>query len=186
MWYNKEMNCIQCGNIREKGRRLCRTCHLSLAREKQRARHKIQGRYSYNNICKACSKVFKACRKTQILCQDCYKESLSHTQDNNSYQYVGHRNHKILHQHRVIAEVALGRQLSSNEVVHHLDCDPINNNINNLVVIDPKSHKRLHTFLRQERIITEKSGCPWKPFIILTTTAWLYTNNINVIKLVPG
>lgn len=46
--------------------------------------------------------------------------------------------------HRKIAEKALGRKLSENEVVHHIDGNPSNNNISNLAVMDKETHIKLH------------------------------------------
>ncbi len=53
-----------------------------------------------------------------------------------------------VYEHRSIAEKMLGRQLTSEEVVHHLDCDKTNNNPNNIIVlVDKASHIRLHNWI---------------------------------------
>lgn len=56
------------------------------------------------------------------------------------YRYVGDRA-----EHRLIIERHLGRALSFNEVVHHKDGDPTNNDLRNLEVLDRGEHIRLHT-----------------------------------------
>lgn len=38
-----------------------------------------------------------------------------------------------------------GRLLSSDELVHHVDRDPLNNNPDNLVILSRTEHQRLHT-----------------------------------------
>jgi HNH endonuclease len=46
--------------------------------------------------------------------------------------------------HRVIVEEHLGRPLTSNEVVHHIDHDPLNNDISNLQVMTRAEHCVYH------------------------------------------
>ena len=41
-------------------------------------------------------------------------------------------------------ELKLGRKLASNEVVHHADGNPLNNNPRKLVVLSRSQHQRLH------------------------------------------
>ena len=51
--------------------------------------------------------------------------------------------HYVLH-HRVVMENHIGRLLTSNEVVHHIDGDKHNNDINNLELMSQKEHTKLH------------------------------------------
>lgn len=60
---------------------------------------------------------------------------------------------KYAHEHVLLAERQRGAQLESNEVVHHLDLDPTNNAIDNLLVCTRTRHKQLHYQL--ERIAGE-------------------------------
>ena len=46
--------------------------------------------------------------------------------------------------HRRVMEESLGRKLCSNELVHHIDGDTFNNNINNLKIVTREEHVRLH------------------------------------------
>jgi hypothetical protein len=46
--------------------------------------------------------------------------------------------------HRVIVERREGRLLRSNEVVHHVDLNPLNNAPENLVILGRREHTRLH------------------------------------------
>jgi hypothetical protein len=46
--------------------------------------------------------------------------------------------------HRVIVEAREGRRLRSDEVVHHLDWNPVNNDPKNLVILSRAEHMRLH------------------------------------------
>lgn len=47
-------------------------------------------------------------------------------------------------EHRIVVEESLGRELSSDEIVHHIDEDKTNNSIDNLVVLTRAEHARLH------------------------------------------
>jgi hypothetical protein len=55
-------------------------------------------------------------------------------------------------EHIYIAEHFLGRSLLENEVVHHLDLNPLNNRIENLLVIDRGMHNRLHAWLGKQGV----------------------------------
>lgn len=52
--------------------------------------------------------------------------------------------HKFKTEHRVVIEKHLKRKLKKNEVVHHIDGNRQNNNIDNLIVMDSIDHNRLH------------------------------------------
>jgi HNH endonuclease len=49
-----------------------------------------------------------------------------------------------IHEHRFVMERHLGRALSSEEVVHHIDGDKANNALENLEVLSRAAHTRLH------------------------------------------
>lgn len=46
--------------------------------------------------------------------------------------------------HRKVMEEHLGRKLSSNEIVHHIDGDKSNNDISNLMVVSRAEHLNIH------------------------------------------
>lgn len=52
---------------------------------------------------------------------------------------------------RYLVEQHLGRSLKSNEVVHHINCIPNDDRIENLQVMDKRDHIQLHTKLRSQR-----------------------------------
>lgn len=53
-------------------------------------------------------------------------------------------NGKYIYEHRFIAERYLGRKLSVDEQVHHLNRNQTDNRIENLIVITDKWHQKLH------------------------------------------
>ena len=48
------------------------------------------------------------------------------------------------HEHRIVAEEMLGRPLTANEIVHHLDGNRHNNATSNLKVMTQREHMREH------------------------------------------
>jgi hypothetical protein len=54
--------------------------------------------------------------------------------------------------HRLVVEYCIGRYLYNNEVIHHLDGDTHNNNIENLMLLTRSDHARLNCLIRYDRI----------------------------------
>jgi hypothetical protein len=52
--------------------------------------------------------------------------------------------------HRVIMSKYLGRDLLSSEDVHHINHDPLDNRLENLIVIDKKAHCIMHSKEKQK------------------------------------
>jgi hypothetical protein len=60
--------------------------------------------------------------------------------------------------HRYIMELHLGRKLSRDEIVHHIDYDPLNNDPENLTVLSPSEHQRLHACSSRRRWTAEEKA----------------------------
>lgn len=58
--------------------------------------------------------------------------------------------------HRVIAEQREGRRLRADEVVHHVDHNPLNNDPSNLVVMSRSEHIGLHARAKRRRWPSEE------------------------------
>jgi len=61
----------------------------------------------------------------------------------NGYRIVSKRGKSNLYEHRVVAEEMLGRPLTSDEVVHHIDGNRSNNSPDNLKVMKRWEHDKL-------------------------------------------
>lgn len=165
------------------GRRICKACN---AERVKKYYSKEKRKAVLNSTCEACKSPFHAWRKKQVICGECFKESQKTGFKKNNYRSSpGYANC----QHRFIAESVLGRSLSKNEVVHHVDEDPRNNELENLWVVSRHQHNKLHAFLRLQRVIYEKSlekhsvNC-WDTLRISQTKAWLEMTGAKVLKLV--
>jgi hypothetical protein len=94
----------------------------------------------------------------------------------------------VNYRYRRIAEAVLERRLHTEELVHHIDGNPNNNELTNLLVMSRQLHVRLHKYLDDQRVIIAKAvnenleNC-WKTLIVPMTTAWLETTNAKVKKL---
>lgn len=90
---------------------------------------------------------------------------------NNGYYYImveGHpaglKRHGYVGEHVLIIEKNIGRYLEEGEVVHHIDENPLNNNIENLLLLTKADHMRLHS---QSRIsewtvfVCDMCGCEY-------------------------
>jgi len=63
-----------------------------------------------------------------------------------------------IYEHRVVVEKYLGRKLSTREHVHHIDGNPKNNSIDNLDVMTPQEHVRIHKPALKNRLCSVR-GC---------------------------
>lgn len=175
----KKLFCTKCKNPRDKGRTLCRECFLKDKREKQKKIFNENGRYNYGiGNCIRCGKEITLWRKDQNFCKECVNYK---TRDNDN-------THNISWLYRKKIKQVFGLELSYNDVVHHLDENPSNNTIDNLIIISRQCHGKLHSYLKVQRAILEKSNngisvnC-WNNLRVPMTTAWLETTNAKVIKL---
>ena len=181
--------CIVDGCEKEcmRDRRYCKEHYLQRKREQAKIRYSEGKRTVYKLKCILCGKELKAYKKTQKYCMECYRETIKNPDYvKNAYTVAGGGGYCFLH--RKIAEHVLGKKLNTNEVVHHMDGNPQNNDVHNLIVISRSKHVSLHKYLNAQRALLSKGNevnfenC-WKSLIVPMTTTWLETANVKVIKI---
>lgn len=55
-------------------------------------------------------------------------------------------------EHRYVMEKHLGRALTKNEHIHHIDFNKLNNNISNLMLLTNREHTRLHHLIKEYQL----------------------------------
>jgi hypothetical protein len=102
-----------------------------------------------NCVCVFCRKTFYRSpsmlkkNKSFHCSQACREMDIPLSLHTNGYLVIGRT--KI---HRAVMEYFLGRQLKSNEFVHHINSDKLDNRIENLSVVTASSHGSIHNPLR--------------------------------------
>lgn len=172
------------------GRRYCHAHFLQRKSEQRKAR-KAKGlkvRTTYDVSCIICGATFKSTRKSGKYCSTCFSKLNKFTISSGAYVYNKGKYKEGLLTHKAIATKVLGRPLSTNEVVHHMDGNKENNSISNLIVLSRSKHVALHRFLNMQGALMQ--GCIngnsencWNSLIVPMTTTWLETTNVKVIKL---
>ena len=145
----KDLVCKNCGAPRKTGRRLCIECDKQRKRENSKEIYIKNGRkYLKLDFCKICGKEIKIYKEdSTLMCKDCYLETRrTGNKSTNKYIFV---DNKSCHLHRKIMEDFIGRKLSFNEVVHHIDGNVKNNSIDNLVLMSRSEHSKLHFYLNK-------------------------------------
>lgn len=77
------------------------------------------------------------------------------TTDGYIWIYVKGKFNNQIKLHRYLMEIKVGRELTAEEIVHHIDEDKLNNTIENLEIHTRRSHNQIHGTFR--RIQAEKA-----------------------------
>ena len=174
-----ERTCIDCGKLGVSERRRCKECAKLYNAKRMREHVKKNGRYNYGVV--ACS----VCGNDMILWR---KDQLSHTwcrpskfrKNDSLAQHGRYEGNKLLK--------SLGVEKPKGYVLHHLDQNPENNEVGNLILMPSASHASLHRYLDLHRSLWLKNqgsnleNC-WNTLRDHLTTAWLETASVNVIKI---
>lgn len=184
--------CQVCGCELTTERKYCESCRKARKREyaKQHYRSLIESggvkkRYGMTT-CIYCGKEIVKNRPNQDTCFDCFKKHMHKTVENYNKVKRVSRDGKVLMVGRSVL-LDLGFKLG-NLVVHHIDENPDNNALSNLMVLSSKNHASLHRILEKNWSLLSKDSnsnledC-WDTLRGQLTTAYLETKGANVIKI---
>lgn len=168
--------CFKCKSIRRKNRYI-----TNGGKEWKKTRYPV-------GECAICKTKINLWRKDQLFCKHCANKSTgSFENTTNQYKYIKIGFKSYGHEHRILVEKLLGRSLYVFERIHHIDENPTNNNLSNLLILNDSDHKRLHKYLQRKRAILEQSSngildnC-WNNLRVTCTTEWIERSGSNVIK----
>jgi len=188
---NMVKHCQSCGCELTTEYKWCEACR------KERKREYVKTRYkniitSGNNLkrygtttCIYCGKEIIKNKPNQNTCFKCYKQHHYKTVENyNSIKRT--KDGKATIGRQTILQ--LGFKLTYNMIVHHIDENPNNNVISNLMILNRKNHGQLHKILGNNWSLLSKGSSSnlencWNILRGQLTTAYLETKNANVIKI---
>lgn len=178
-----------CNNPAMPSRRLCHEHRLEQNREYAKKRP-VDARRIYRCRCTMCGEQFMGFRKDSTYCsEECRLLSHQCISGDARHRYIlsGERGKRAF-EHRVIAREILGRELTSDEAIHHEDLNPVNNNPSNLLILSRKNHAKLHAFLK---VCSTEMTLPDSPFrskemkdvVVPATKLWSELNNVELDRL---
>lgn len=118
----------------------------------QRCYHTASRKQPKFKKCLQCNKEFvidprhKNKKFCDVKCACAYKRAKTRTATlgADGYKYVWFADGSGEKEHRFIVEQKIGRKLTRDEVVHHIDGNRANNDISNLMVMSRGEHSKLH------------------------------------------
>jgi hypothetical protein len=107
--------------------------------------------------CRACYHESRRIQKGEYVNEDGYLQYYGEYYKNHpEYNHESNWRRGIL-AHRYIMEQHIGRFLTKDEVVHHLDGDKLNNDISNLKIMSQSEHTKLHSHVNTKNLIQNKA-----------------------------
>lgn len=145
----KDDLCISCGKYIKCHGHFCAECRY----KKDIERHK-KTKYPMWKFCDACGKQYEIASNSRVgkICLICHKESYDMTLFGRGYITILGRK-----RHLQIAEKLLGRKLTTQEAVHHLNLVQSDDRFANLILMSKSNHRSLRARLQTKWIVEIKN-----------------------------
>ncbi len=117
--------------------------------------HRIYSKTNYPSIFKIYKHHYCSKRCAMLGAREIYRPTQGTILANNGHLFTRSPNHPNRNKNNqvplahLIMETYLGRYLNIDEVVHHVDLNPLNNDIANLQLMKIGEHRHLHNSLRK-------------------------------------
>ena len=169
-----------------KGRRYCEHHYKERKKKQNRERYLRLGRHTYDCTCIMCGKNFKGWNKRAILCSVECRDALQRIDSTNATDNYLFKKKTSINEHRAIVEELLQRKLNYNEIVHHIDGNPKNNVLDNLLILSRSNHVKLHRELAKKKLfvlreVKDLLEDVWIEIKKKFTEEWLKENKIQHI-----
>lgn len=180
----------------ENGRRYCHRHYLDRRIELYNTRKEsgLPTRKAIHRVCKICGMEYTVTNNRRLVnyCRDCTNKISNFCPSNvnggSDYVYSKHEYSVSVLEHRCLATKVIGRKLSKNDIVHHINGNPKDNSLSNLLVLSNKNHVRLHMYINEQlciRSYKEKLTMmeAWNKYSNLYTSKWIEDNKENCVRL---
>lgn len=187
-----EKYCEICGcKLTAIRKRFCDSCRKQKKRDytKQYYKDLLESgkrklRYGITN-CVFCGKEIIKNRPNQDTCFSCYKKNKHKTVDNYNKDVKRALRGRTTVGRKTILDLGLDIK---GLVVHHIDENPSNNKLSNLMILNLSNHASLHRILEKNWSLLLKDNSSnlencWNILRDQLTTAYLETKSANVIKI---
>lgn len=178
--------CIDCGNEGTVERKRCSDCAVKYNRERVYAYNKKlrelgikTNRYGIINCCICNEKMIKN-RPNQVAHGKCRNRNIT------SYNIYPRDSKGMMMGRKVVFD--LGILIPKKTVVHHVDENPLNNSLDNLMIMSSSNHSKLHGFIRGQWVINkgiygDKLESVWRKILIKLNFIWIEKTNNKLILI---
>lgn len=179
--------CVDCNVEKVSERKRCKVCvkifnrkRVSVYYNKQKSLGIKRKRYGIG-VCMVCGELMNKSNKNQVRHKRC---SISYSKI--TYNKVSRSKTGNTVGRQTLID--LGFSLTRNLVVHHLDENPENNELQNLSILSASNHRKLHAFLEKQRSLLSKDSSKysencWDTLRDCLTKTWLEMVSVKVLKI---